>query len=131
VSRGKRGRRHLPDLSITPEMWEAIRDREQGRREANLVVGTGGGHGAAPAAGRESPPSPGNDQGHRRARPRPLTDDELSRLRSRWVTGIVRPHRLPWVAPELDLADCPCACTQTRACALHAHELGGPRPYAR
>jgi hypothetical protein len=130
VSRGKKNRR-LPDLTITPEMWEAIsRDREQGRRGAELVVDTGGGRGPAPVAGRESLP-PGNDQGHRRARPRSLTDEQIQRYRREWVKTITRPHRLPWVPPELDLADCPCSCTRDRACALHAHELGGPRPYAR
>jgi hypothetical protein len=129
VSRGKRGRRHLPDLSITPEMWEAIRDREQGRREADLAVGTGGVAGAAPVAGRTT--SPGNGQGHRRSRSRPLSDEQVQRYRSEWAATIVRPHRLPWQPPELDLADLPCICTAKAACALHRVELGGPRPYAR
>jgi hypothetical protein len=66
--------------------------------------------------------------------PRPaqgLTEDQVQRLRSEWAATIVRPHRLPWQPPELDLADCPCSCTRTTACALHERELGGPRPYAR
>jgi hypothetical protein len=130
MPRGKRGRRHLPDLSISVEDWERIRDREQGRREANLAVSTGGGRGAAPAAGR-APLPPGNGQGHRRARPRPLSDEQQRRLRTEWAATIVRPHRLPWQPPELDLADLPCICTAEAACALHTRELGGPRPYAR
>jgi hypothetical protein len=131
MPRGKHGLRHLPDLSFTPEDWQAIKDREQGRREAGLAVGTGGVvRGAAPVADR-GPLPPGNGQGHRRTRSRPLTDAEEWHLRSKWVQGIVRPHRLPWVAKGLDLADLPCICTAEAACALHAHELGGPRPYAR
>jgi hypothetical protein len=135
MSRGKKNRR-LPDLSFTIEEWE--------RRAANLAVGTIGVTGADPAADRDL--SRGNGQGHRRPttrRPgeagritspppvRDLTDEQLQRLRSEWVTTITRPHRKPWHPKVLDLSDLPCICTADAACALHLHELGGPRPFAR
>jgi hypothetical protein len=40
MPRGKRGHRDLPDMTISVGEWQAIRDREQARREAELVVDT-------------------------------------------------------------------------------------------
>jgi hypothetical protein len=110
-----------------PQYDEPAHWRRRGRA-AKLAVGTIGGVGADPAAGPAT--SPGNGRGHR-ARPRPLTYRERELVRQRSLAGLVRPHRYPWQPPELDLADLPCVCNAEAACALHLHELGGPRPYAR
>jgi hypothetical protein len=116
----------LVDMTIRPEEVTyldpplAVEEIDRVTKKSRRVPGTRRDRSRRPAEGGTSP------------RPvRDLTEDQVQRLRSEWVTGIVRPHRLPWQPVELDLADCPCACTATVPCLLHAAEMGGPRPYAR
>jgi hypothetical protein len=117
VSRGKKNRR-LPDLSLTPDEWQAIKDREEAQRQGEAMATP------RPALARRPRSRPVTSS-------RLLTDEQVQRYRSGWVDGIAREHRKPWQGPVLDLIDLPCICTRNRACALHAYELGGPRPFAR
>jgi hypothetical protein len=118
MPRGKRGRRYLPDLSFSVEEWERIEEAQWPAQAPEPALARQ----ARRPAGRSSPPA---------RLVRDLSEDQVQRLRSAWAASIVRPHRLPWQPPELDLADLPCACTAEAACALHQQELGGRRPYVR
>jgi hypothetical protein len=111
--KGRRKREPVGSWTVEPTPTSLRREKAQKSRRERL---------GRPAAGGGSPrPVPGQ---------RELTERGLDQVRSQSVARIVRPHRYPWQPPELDLADLPCACTADAACHLHAHELGGRRPYA-
>jgi hypothetical protein len=106
----KQRRRPVQYLDPPMAVEEIDRTSRRGRRERSR----------RPAEGGTSP------------RPvRDLTPEEQRKVAEISRGRIVRPHKHPWLPPDLDLADLPCACTSEVPCLLHKLELGGPRPYVR